>query len=136
LSLAEQIVWLLVLAIPIACVTWTFTHEEILREFREFCTKHTQPGRPLLERKFFFALTCEYCLSHYVTVFFLFLAGFPILWEDWRGYLLALFTLVWLANFYMSAFARLRLDLRSTRLDISREERLERELQAIKARGT
>ena len=27
-----QIVWLFVLAIPIACVAWTVTHEEVLRE--------------------------------------------------------------------------------------------------------
>ena len=30
-----QIVWLMVLALPIATVAWTITHEELFRELRE-----------------------------------------------------------------------------------------------------
>jgi hypothetical protein len=33
----QQIAWLLVLALPLASVTWTITHEEIFRELREGC---------------------------------------------------------------------------------------------------
>ena len=33
--LALQLVWLMVLALPIACVAWTVTHEEVFRELRE-----------------------------------------------------------------------------------------------------
>ena len=34
MTLGHQIVFLLVLAIPLACVAWTVTHEEIFREAR------------------------------------------------------------------------------------------------------
>jgi len=33
--LAQQIVWLFVLAIPVACVAWTVTHEDVFREPRD-----------------------------------------------------------------------------------------------------
>jgi hypothetical protein len=35
--LLEQLLWLLLLAIPIASVAWTVTHEEIFREPRDYC---------------------------------------------------------------------------------------------------
>jgi len=35
-----------------------------------------------------------------------------LLYPDWRGYLLALFALVWVANQYMSLYNRLRLDIK------------------------
>lgn len=31
-TMTLQIIWLFVLAIPIACIAWTVAHEEILRE--------------------------------------------------------------------------------------------------------
>lgn len=34
--IAEQLLKLLILAIPVACIAWTVTHEEIFREPREF----------------------------------------------------------------------------------------------------
>src|SRR3954463_5553916 len=101
MSLTAQIVWLLLLALPIASVSWTVTHEEVFREPREFCQEKSQSCRNLLQRKFFYVFTCEYCLSHYVTIFFLLLTGYTLLFEDWRGYLIAGFALVWIANIYM-----------------------------------
>src|SRR3954454_1702248 len=59
-----QIVWLLVLAVPIACVAWTVTHEEIFKEPRDFCAERSQHARSLAVRKFFYLFTCEYCFSH------------------------------------------------------------------------
>lgn len=103
-----QILWLFVLAIPIACVAWTVTHEEVFREPREFCIKRSQQGRSLLSRKFFYLFTCEYCFSHYVTVLFLFLTDYKLLMTDWRGYVIAGFSLIWIANVYMSLFGFLR----------------------------
>src|SRR5215204_1470732 len=97
-----QLVWLLVLAVPIACVAWTVTHEEIFREPREYCQRRSEEGKSLVERKFFYLFTCEYCFSHYVTIFFLFVTGYKLLYEDWRGYLVGGFALVWVANQYMS----------------------------------
>jgi hypothetical protein len=125
-----QLVWLFVLAIPIACVAWTVTHEEIFREPREYCVRRSQDCKSLLARKFFYLFTCEYCFSHYVTVFFLFLTRYRLLLDDWRGYLLSLFALVAVANVYMSAFGRLRQEVKSEKLDAKRKEKvLERVLE-------
>jgi hypothetical protein len=38
--------------------------------------------------------------------------------EDWRGYLIAGFALVWVANQYMSIYGRLRLDIKRERVEI------------------
>ena len=71
------------------------------------------------ERKFFYLFTCEYCFSHYVTAAFLIITRYKLLYQDWRGYLIAGFSLVWVANIYMGIFGRLRLDLRKERDDIA-----------------
>lgn len=113
-----QILWLFVLAIPIACVAWTVTHEEVFREPREYCVRRSKEGRSLGERKFFYLFTCEYCFSHYVTIAFLFLTDYTLLLHDWRGYLLAGFSLVWVANIYMSLFGLIRMDLKKERTEI------------------
>ena len=114
-QLFAQIVWLFVLAIPVSCVAWTVTHEEVFREPREFCQRKSQTCNQVLKRKFFYLFTCEYCFSHYVTILFIWLTGYRMLLDDWRGYLLAFFAVVWIANAYMSLFARLRVDIRSER---------------------
>src|SRR5437016_1872159 len=100
-SLGEQLVWLFVIAIPIACIAWTVTHEEVFREPREYFERHSRSAPSLLTRKFFFLFTCEYCFSHYVTIGFLIITGFKLLFVDWRGYLISGFSLVWIANIYM-----------------------------------
>jgi hypothetical protein len=41
----------------------------------------------------------------------------------WRGYLISGFALVWVANLYMSIFARLRLDIKRERVEISAVEK-------------
>jgi hypothetical protein len=53
MDLGLQIIWLFVLAIPIACIAWTMTHEEVLREPREYCTERSKNCRKWYERKFF-----------------------------------------------------------------------------------
>ena len=115
--LLQQTLSLLVLAIPIACVAWTVTHEEIFKEPREYCVKKSQECRKLLERKFFYLFTCEYCFSHYVTAIFLFITEFKLLYEDWRGYLVSFFALVFVANVYMSLFGYLRQNLKSEKIE-------------------
>jgi hypothetical protein len=107
-TINAQLIWLFVLAIPIACVAWTITHEEVFREPREYCTRRCREGRTIWERKFFYLFTCEYCFSHYVTLFFLFLGDYKLLLSDWRGYLIGGFALVFVANIYMSLFALIR----------------------------
>jgi hypothetical protein len=122
MSLALQVATLFVLAIPVACVAWTVTHEEVFREPREYCVRKSESCRRWYERKFFYLFTCEYCFSHYVAAFFLVLTRFHLLYDDWRGYLLGGFALVWVANQYMSLFGRLRLDIKSERLETTIKE--------------
>src|SRR6187200_3348898 len=95
---ALQLVWLFTLALPVACVAWTVTHEEIFREPREYCVDRSQNARGLFTRKFFYLFTCEYCFSHWVTIFFLILTRYRLLLDDWRGYIISWFALVFVAN--------------------------------------
>lgn len=118
MPLSTQIAWLLLLAIPIACVAWTVTHEEVFKEPREYCQRKSKSCKSLLERKFFYLFTCEYCFSHYVTILFLIITGFKLLFTDWRGYLIAGFSLVWIANIYMSIFIWLRQDVKKVKTEI------------------
>ena len=116
-----QLFWLFTLALPVASVAWTVTHEEIFREARDYFTAQTRRGH-VLRRKFFYALTCEYCFSHYVTAFFLWLTGYHLLLDDWRGYVIAFFAVTAIANVYMSLFGRVRVEIKSERLDIAVKE--------------
>ena len=122
--LPEGLLTALVLAMPIAAITWTVTHEEVFREPRDFCLQRSQSASSLPERKFFYLFTCEYCFSHWVTLAFLLFTGFKLLYDDWRGYVISGFTLVWLANHFMSLFGRLRLGIKSERIEVSLKEEL------------
>jgi len=123
MQLLTQTAWLFLLAIPIACISWTVTHEEVFREPREYCLKRCQNGKTIAERKFFYLFTCEYCFSHYVTIFMLLITQFQLLYMDWRGYFIAGFSLVFIANVYMSLFALIRIDLKKVRIESEIEER-------------
>jgi ATP/ADP translocase len=123
--LSEQFAWLLVLSIPVACIAWTITHEEVLREPRDYCQEQSKHARSRVRRKFFYLFTCEYCLSHYVAALFLLITRFKLLYSDWRGYLVALFALVWVANQYMSIYNRLRLDIKHEQVQIRAQEKEE-----------
>lgn len=114
---------LLLLALPVASVTWTLTHEEMFREPREWCVRRSRTCRTLLQRKFFYALTCEYCFSHYVAVAILVVTRYQLVYTDWRGYLVSFFALVWVANVYMGLYGRLRLDIKHERVEIEADER-------------
>ena len=120
--LRVQLAWLLMLAIPVACIAWTVTHEEIFREPRDYCKRQTSETGSLWRRKFFYLFTCEYCFSHYVAAIFLAITRFQMLYTSWRGYLVALFALVWVANQYMSIYNRLRLDIKHENLEIKVKE--------------
>src|SRR6185312_5244745 len=114
---------LFLLPLAIACIAWTVTHEEIFKEPREYCVTRSKKSKKLLSRKFFYVFTCEYCFSHYVTILFLIITRYKLLYEDWRGYLLSLFALVWIANQYMSIYNRLRLDIKSEQIEIKSKEK-------------
>ena len=123
MELSTQVAWLFLLAIPIACIAWTVTHEEVFRELREYCLNRCHNGKNIAERKFFYLFTCEYCFSHYVTVLMLFITKYQLLFNDWRGYFIAGFALVFMANIYMSLFALVRVDLKKVRLEAEKEEK-------------
>lgn len=131
MSVAEQLAYLFILAIPIACIAWTVTHEEVFREPRDFCKERSETCRKLLERKFFYLFTCEYCFSHYITVIFLFITRFKLLYGDWRGYLISLFALVWVANVYMNVYSRVRLDIKRERVEIAAQEKAVNQEQPV-----
>ena len=118
-----QVLSLFLLALPIASIAWTITHEEVVREFRDVCLAKSTTCRGIYERKFFYLFTCEYCFSHYVAAAFLVITRFKLLYPDWRGYLIAGFALVWVANVYMSLFARIRLEVKRERVQIKKQEK-------------
>jgi len=123
MALSTQIAWLFILAIPVACIAWTVTHEEVFREPREYCEKRCYNGKNIAERKFFYVFTCEYCFSHYVTIIMLAITDYKLLLDDWRGYLIAGFALVFVANVYLSLFALIRIDLKKVRIETEIEEK-------------
>ncbi len=127
MTLREQIIYLFLLALPIACIAWSITHEEVFREPREFCERKSKECKSLIERKFFYLFTCEYCFSHYVTLFFLIITKYHLLFNDWRGYIISFFALVWIANIYMSIFGFIRVGMKKEHIDAKiKEEELEK----------
>ncbi|MEO8794096.1 MAG: hypothetical protein ABI390_01450 [Daejeonella sp.] len=108
MELSTQIVWMLILGLPIACISWTVTHEEIFAEWRDYCVRGSKQCKRLWQRKFFYLFTCEYCFSFWVTALFLIITNFQLLYIGWRGYLIAEFSLMWIANVYMSIFLQIR----------------------------
>ena len=123
MSIGEQLLALFILAIPTACIAWTVTHEEVFREPRDYCAEKSKNSKRLVRKKFFYLFTCEYCFSHYVAILVLSLTNYKLLYDDWRGYVIAGFSLVWVANVYMSLFGRLRLDIKHEIVDIALDEK-------------
>jgi len=121
-ELGLEVIQLLLIAIPIASISWTITHEEIFREPREFCVRCSKQSPHLIQRKFFYLFNCEYCFSHWLAGLFLWITHYRLIYGDWRGYLLGFFAFVWIANLYMSIFDRLRLDIKRERVEIKGEE--------------
>ena len=116
MELGTQLIWLFILPIPVACIAWTITHEEIFKEPREYFVRRSIEDRVFASRKFYYIFTCEYCFSHYITILVLFITEYKLLFDDWRGYFLAGFSIVWIANIYMSLYASIRIDIKKERL--------------------
>lgn len=118
-----QVIWLFVLAMPVACIAWTVTQEEVFRELREYFIRRSQSGKTMLVRKFFYLFTCEYCFSHYVVLLTLAITEYKLLMTNWLGYVIAGFALVWIANIYMSLFRLIRLDIKKDKTVIKEIEK-------------
>lgn len=122
MQLQLQVQYLFLIAIPIACIAWTVTHEEIFKEPRDYCQKKSESCKNIVVKKFFYLFTCEYCFSHYITLAFLIITKFQLGYDDWRGYLISGFSLVWVANIYMSVFARLRVGTKKEKMEADIKE--------------
>lgn len=129
LLLPQQVKMLFVLAIPVACIAWTITQEEIFREPREYCLDKSKSCKSLWQRKFFYLFTCHYCFSHYVVIALLIITGFKMMYTDWRGYLISGFSLVWIGNLYMSIYAFLRYGMKHQKMEANIKEA---ELEEVK----
>ena len=119
MTICLQARWLFLLAIPIAWLAWTVIHEEVFREPGDYCLNHSVKAKTLLQRKFFYLFTCEYCFSHYVIVLFLLLTGYKLLLNSWSGYIIVGVALVWIANIYMSLFGLIRQDVKKEKMEIN-----------------
>ena len=110
--MGQAVLMLFILALPVASIAWTVTHEEVFKEIRDYCIKNSHERKTLAGRKFFYLFTCEYCFSHYVAILMLIITGYHLGFDDWRGYIIAGFSLVWIANLYMSLYRLLRVDIK------------------------
>ena len=122
MGLGLQFASLSILAIPVACIGWTVTHEELFREPHQYCQRESARARSFIRRKFFYLFTCEYCFSHYVAAGVVLVVRYKLLYADWRGYFVAFFALVWVANQYMSIYNRLRLEIKHEQVEIKADE--------------
>jgi len=113
---------LFILSIPIACISWTFTHEELFRELHEYCVRRSKKDKTIIGRKFFYMFTCEYCFSHYVTIGMLLVTRYTIFFDDWRGYVISFFSIVFIANVYMSLFGKIKIDIKKEKDEIKKIE--------------
>jgi hypothetical protein len=132
MSIPHPIYWLFIMAIPVACIAWTVTHEEIFSEPRNYCKRQSISGKTLFHRKFFYLFTCEYCFSFYVTTMWILITRYQLLYSDWRGYLVSGFSLIWIANIYMSLFLLIRTDLKNDGLDSKLKESELKKCEEIK----
>jgi len=133
MQLQLQVQYLFLISIPIACIAWTVTHEEIFKEPRDYCQKKSESCKNIVVKKFFYLFTCEYCFSHYITLAFLIITKFQLGYDDWRGYLISGFSLVWVANIYMSVFARLRVGTKKEKMEADIKEVELKEVKELKA---
>jgi hypothetical protein len=60
--------------------------------------------------------------------------GYHLMFDDWRGYLVAFFALVFVANAYLNLYGRLRVDITSEKKEIEHKEKsiqaVEKDIQA------
>jgi hypothetical protein len=123
MAMLEQTYYLIALSLAVASIAWTVTQEEIFAEPRRYCAKSSEDASNLFARKFFYVFTCEYCFSHWVTLFILFLTGYRFIYDDFRGYFLAFFIIPWIANQWMSLYRRLRVEIKYENILATKEKK-------------
>jgi hypothetical protein len=50
------------------------------------------------------------------------ITGYTLLYADWRGYLVGGFSIVWIANIYMSLYVLIRMDIKKERAEATIKE--------------
>ena len=120
-----QLVWLSTLSIPVACVAWTLTHEEVFVS-RTSIAK-SKRGKPRICSP---ASVFTYSLANIVSATTppSFFPSFTVQIVtvqtlDWRGYLIAFCSLVWVSNQYISVYNHLRLDIRHEQVEIHQTDK-------------
>jgi hypothetical protein len=106
----------------VAIIAWTQAKEEITREFRERLQRASDSTENIVLRKVAHMLTCEFCFSFWVSLLSLFVFRHRVAYADWRGVILAQFATWGIANIYMTAYSRLRVDIRKDQIEIKKEE--------------
>jgi hypothetical protein len=96
-----------IIAAAVACASWTVANEEVFREVREVCKTQANTHPKWYCRKFFYLFTCQYCFSHYVTAFMLFVTGYRFV-GGFGGLVITFFATIALANVYMTLYGILR----------------------------
>ncbi|WP_342332861.1 hypothetical protein [Pedobacter sp. FW305-3-2-15-E-R2A2] len=118
----DKIYWVFILALPVSCIAWTVTKEQIFKEAQVFFSNQSEKSRYILVRKICYMFTCEYCFSHYVTLLLLIITQYKLLYPDWRGYLISGFSIIWIANVYMSLYNIIRIDLKKEKIIAKQQE--------------
>ena len=54
----------------------------------------------------------------------LIITDFTMIFGDWRGYFISGFSLVWVANVYMTLYSRIRVDIKKDKTEIALEEKV------------
>ena len=125
--------YVLIFAMPVACIAWTVTKEEIFKEPRDYCIDKSKSSNTIWKRKFFYLFTCEYCFSHYITLAMLIITNYTLIFDGWRGYLISGFSIVWMANVYMSLYHLVRIDLKKNKIIAEKEEIIKEKVAAKKS---
>lgn len=112
-------------AAVVAVLVRAVTDEEIFREARTWIhDRCLAPGRCWPLRKFAYLVTCEFCCSFWVSLIVVTgILQYRLGPDDWRGYGVALFVTMGLANVYLAIFSLLRVDLRKERAVAEHVER-------------
>jgi hypothetical protein len=114
-----ELVTICLVAIPVACASWTIAKEELFREFREWCKANGVACEKIKNRIIRFLMVklnylprCYYCTSFYVCEFFILLTGVKFVAAGWQGAMCAWFAIVFIAQLYLTVFNLLRVALR------------------------
>ena len=133
----EDLIKVILHALPVACVAWTLTHEEIFRDLWESCGEFAKEHKEKLDylrrnrktavysrrkalkhwlgHKVCFLFTCEFCVSVWVTILLLLVSDFRVQYNGLLGFLVTGFGVVMAANLMMTRYQLWRVEIRKDR---------------------